>query len=148
VEGDGGDLERGDGRDSRGDPLRADLHGRRPAGAGTAGQAARAAGSGGGRRRDPARVAQAGGRRARKLWPGANAGRRAARAARGRRGHGRKTRGRARGRRRVEVRARWYRRRPMTREEVLERIRAHLATELEVDASRIEEGTRFKEDLE
>lgn len=36
----------------------------------------------------------------------------------------------------------------MTREEVLERIRAHLATELEVDPSRIEEGTRFKEDLE
>ena len=36
----------------------------------------------------------------------------------------------------------------MTRDEVLERIRAHLATELEVDPSRIEEGTRFKQDLE
>ena len=36
----------------------------------------------------------------------------------------------------------------MTREEVLERIRAHLAEELEVDPSRIEDGTRFKEDLE
>jgi acyl carrier protein len=36
----------------------------------------------------------------------------------------------------------------MTREEVLERIREHLATELEIDPGRIEEGTRFKEDLE
>ena len=36
----------------------------------------------------------------------------------------------------------------MTRAEVLQRIRAHLATELEVDADRIEEDTRFKEDLE
>jgi acyl carrier protein len=36
----------------------------------------------------------------------------------------------------------------MTREEVLERIRAHLATELEVDPARIVETTRFKEDLE
>jgi acyl carrier protein len=36
----------------------------------------------------------------------------------------------------------------MSREEVLERIRAHLATELEVDAARIVETTRFKEDLE
>jgi acyl carrier protein len=36
----------------------------------------------------------------------------------------------------------------MTRDEVLERIRAHLATELEVDAGSIAEGTRFKEDLE
>lgn len=36
----------------------------------------------------------------------------------------------------------------MTRDEVLERIRAHLSTELEVDPSRIEEGTRFREDLE
>jgi acyl carrier protein len=36
----------------------------------------------------------------------------------------------------------------MTREEVLERIREHLATELEVDAGRIGEGTRFREDLE
>ena len=36
----------------------------------------------------------------------------------------------------------------MTRDEVLERIRDHLATELEVDPARIEEGTRFKEDLE
>jgi acyl carrier protein len=36
----------------------------------------------------------------------------------------------------------------MTRDEVLERIREHLATELEVDAEQIDEGTRFKEDLE
>jgi acyl carrier protein len=36
----------------------------------------------------------------------------------------------------------------MTREEVLERIREHLAGELEVDAGRIQDGTRFKEDLE
>lgn len=36
----------------------------------------------------------------------------------------------------------------MKRDEVLERIRSHLAEELEVDPGRIEEGTRFKEDLE
>ncbi len=36
----------------------------------------------------------------------------------------------------------------MTREEVLERIREHLATELEVDSGRITAETRFKEDLE
>ncbi len=36
----------------------------------------------------------------------------------------------------------------MTREEVLERIRQHLATELEIDAGRIADDTRFKEDLE
>jgi len=36
----------------------------------------------------------------------------------------------------------------VNREEVLERIRAHLAEELEVDPSAVEEGTRFKEDLE
>ena len=36
----------------------------------------------------------------------------------------------------------------MTREEVLERIREHLATELEVEPGAISEGTRFKEDLE
>ena len=36
----------------------------------------------------------------------------------------------------------------MTREEVLERIREHLATELEVDRGRIDASTRFKEDLE
>jgi acyl carrier protein len=36
----------------------------------------------------------------------------------------------------------------VTREEVLERIREHLATELEVDPGRIAEGTRFREDLE
>jgi acyl carrier protein len=36
----------------------------------------------------------------------------------------------------------------MTREEILERIRVHLATELEVEPDRIQEGTRFKEDLE
>jgi acyl carrier protein len=36
----------------------------------------------------------------------------------------------------------------VTREEVLQRIREHLAAELEVDPARIEESTRFKEDLE
>jgi acyl carrier protein len=36
----------------------------------------------------------------------------------------------------------------VTREEVLQRIREHLAAELEVDPERIEENTRFKEDLE
>jgi acyl carrier protein len=36
----------------------------------------------------------------------------------------------------------------MTREEVLTRVREHLAEELEVDAERIAEGTRFKEDLD
>jgi acyl carrier protein len=35
----------------------------------------------------------------------------------------------------------------MTREEVFERIRAHLADELEVDAEQIRTDTRFKEDL-
>jgi acyl carrier protein len=35
-----------------------------------------------------------------------------------------------------------------TREEVLERIRAHLSEELGIDASTIEEGSRFKDDLE
>ena len=36
----------------------------------------------------------------------------------------------------------------MTREEILDLIRNHLADELEVESSRIGEGTRFKEDLE
>ena len=36
----------------------------------------------------------------------------------------------------------------MTRAEVLQRIREHLATELEVDPGRISDDTRFKEDLE
>jgi acyl carrier protein len=36
----------------------------------------------------------------------------------------------------------------MEREEVLDRIREHLATELSVEADRIGEATRFKEDLE
>jgi acyl carrier protein len=36
----------------------------------------------------------------------------------------------------------------MTREDVFSLIQSHLADELDVDASRIEEGTRFKEDLE
>jgi acyl carrier protein len=35
-----------------------------------------------------------------------------------------------------------------TREEVLERIRAHLSEELGIDISIIEEASRFKEDLE
>ena len=36
----------------------------------------------------------------------------------------------------------------MTAEEVLERIRAHLSAELEIDPERIQPATRFKEDLE
>jgi acyl carrier protein len=36
----------------------------------------------------------------------------------------------------------------MTRDEVLELIRAHLADELELDPGRIAESTRFREDLE
>jgi acyl carrier protein len=36
----------------------------------------------------------------------------------------------------------------MTREDILDLIRNHLADELEVDPARIGEGTRFKEDLE
>ena len=36
----------------------------------------------------------------------------------------------------------------MTREEVLELIRGHLSDELEVEAERISERTRFKEDLD
>jgi acyl carrier protein len=36
----------------------------------------------------------------------------------------------------------------MTHEQVLERVRAHLADELAIDPSRIDESTRFREDLE
>jgi acyl carrier protein len=36
----------------------------------------------------------------------------------------------------------------MTREEVMTKVREHLAEELEIDPGRIEEGTRFKEDLD
>ena len=36
----------------------------------------------------------------------------------------------------------------MTRGEVLELVRSHLASELEVEPDYIEEGTRFKEDLD
>jgi acyl carrier protein len=36
----------------------------------------------------------------------------------------------------------------MTREEVLTMVREHLAEELEVDAAKIGEGSRFKEDLD
>ena len=35
----------------------------------------------------------------------------------------------------------------MTREELFERVRDHLAAELAVDGSSIHDGTRFKEDL-
>jgi acyl carrier protein len=35
-----------------------------------------------------------------------------------------------------------------TREEVFELVRDHLSEELGIDASRIEQGSRFKEDLE
>ncbi len=36
----------------------------------------------------------------------------------------------------------------MTREEVLSLVQGHLADELELDPARIDESTRFKEDLE
>ena len=36
----------------------------------------------------------------------------------------------------------------MTREEILEAVRAHLADELELDPARIDETTHFKRDLE
>lgn len=36
----------------------------------------------------------------------------------------------------------------MTREQVLDAVRAHLADELEIDPGSINEGTRFREDLE
>jgi len=36
----------------------------------------------------------------------------------------------------------------MTRDQVFSLIRSHLADELDIDPGRIEEGTRFKEDLE
>jgi acyl carrier protein len=36
----------------------------------------------------------------------------------------------------------------VTRAEVVSYIRAHLADELELDPARVDEGTRFKEDLE
>ena len=36
----------------------------------------------------------------------------------------------------------------MTRDEVMTKVRGHLASELEIDPSRIEAETRFKEDLE
>jgi acyl carrier protein len=36
----------------------------------------------------------------------------------------------------------------MTREDVLEAIRAHLADELELDPARVNEATHFKKDLE
>ena len=36
----------------------------------------------------------------------------------------------------------------MSREQVLERVRAHLADELAIDPSRIDASTRFREDLE
>ena len=36
----------------------------------------------------------------------------------------------------------------MTRDEIVSYIRAHLADELELDPARVDEGTRFKQDLE
>ena len=36
----------------------------------------------------------------------------------------------------------------MTKDQVMERIRAHLSGELEIDPDRVQDGTRFKEDLE
>jgi acyl carrier protein len=36
----------------------------------------------------------------------------------------------------------------MSRDEVMQKVREHLAAELEVDPARIEEGTRFRDDLD
>jgi acyl carrier protein len=36
----------------------------------------------------------------------------------------------------------------MSRDEVMEKVRQHLAAELEVDPGEIQEGTRFREDLD
>jgi acyl carrier protein len=36
----------------------------------------------------------------------------------------------------------------VTRDEVMAKVREHLAAELEVDVAEIEEGTRFREDLD
>jgi len=36
----------------------------------------------------------------------------------------------------------------VTKDEVMERIRAHLSAELEVDPGRVQDTTRFKEDLD
>ena len=36
----------------------------------------------------------------------------------------------------------------MTKDQVMERIRAHLSGELEIDPERVQDDTRFKEDLE
>jgi acyl carrier protein len=36
----------------------------------------------------------------------------------------------------------------MTRDEVMTKVREHLAQELEIDPARIEPGTRFREDLD
>ena len=36
----------------------------------------------------------------------------------------------------------------MTRDEVMEKVRAHLAEELDLDPARIEESSRFREDLD
>lgn len=36
----------------------------------------------------------------------------------------------------------------MSRDEVMDKVRAHLAAELEVDAGRISEQTRFRDDLD
>ena len=36
----------------------------------------------------------------------------------------------------------------MSRDEVMDKVRAHLAAELEVEPERISEGTRFREDLD
>ncbi len=36
----------------------------------------------------------------------------------------------------------------MSRDEVLDKVRAHLASELEVDPARIGDGTRFRDDLD
>jgi acyl carrier protein len=36
----------------------------------------------------------------------------------------------------------------VTKDEVMERIRGHLSAELEIDPERVQDGTRFKEDLD
>ena len=65
-----------------------------------------------------------------------------------RRAHARRAGGRARAALGPVVRIALYGCLAMTREEVFSLIQSHLADELEVDPARIDESTRFKEDLE
>ena len=111
-------------------------------------------------RRVPARPAAAGGRPARLVRGERDRAGDRARGARRARRRGRPDlrpagrRGRAAAARRDAdrhagaVRPTGYGARSMTRDEVLSYVRAHLADELELDPARVQEGTRFKEDLE